>query len=89
MSKLDYGRIINVASNAGIENSGPVTFTTTKAALVAYTRSIGRVLAIEYPHIVAMQYSLESLLLLKDIGENYNNRSKESRTIYCRKMSIR
>ena len=53
MSTLDYGRIINVASNAGIENSGPVTFTTTKAALVAYTRSIGRVLAVDHPHIVA------------------------------------
>lgn len=53
MAHFDYGRIINVASNAGVENSGPVTFTTSKAALVAYTRSIGRVLASQYPHIVA------------------------------------
>lgn len=53
MVDLEYGRIINIASNAGIENSGPVTFTASKAALVAYTRSIGRVLASQHPHIVA------------------------------------
>jgi len=53
MAELEYARLINIASNAGIENSGPVTFTTTKAALVAYTRSIGRVLATKYPNVVA------------------------------------
>lgn len=53
MKKLAFGRIINIASNAGIENSGPVTFTTSKASLVAYTRSLGRVLASKYPNIVA------------------------------------
>lgn len=52
MSKKDYGRIVNISSNAGIENSGPVTFTVSKAALTAYTRSMGRVLATEYKNIV-------------------------------------
>ena len=35
-----------------MENSGPITFTTSKAALTAYTRSMGRVFAIESPGIV-------------------------------------
>ena len=47
-----YGRIINVTSCAGLENSGPVTFSAAKAALTAYTRSMGRVLAIEVPNVV-------------------------------------
>lgn len=52
MSKNKWGRIVNITSCAGLENSGPVTFTTAKAALTAYTRSMGRVLAIEDPNIV-------------------------------------
>lgn len=40
-----WGRIVNISSCAGLENSGPVTFSTAKAALTAYTRSMGRVLA--------------------------------------------
>lgn len=52
MKKNNWGRIINITSCAGMENSGPITFTTSKAALTAYTRSMGRVLAIESPGIV-------------------------------------
>jgi 3-oxoacyl-[acyl-carrier protein] reductase len=47
-----WGRIVNISSNAGIENSGPVTFSVSKAALTAYTRSMGRVLASTDPQIV-------------------------------------
>ena len=47
-----WGRIVNITSCAGLENSGPVTFSTVKAALSAYTRSMGRVLAMEEPSIV-------------------------------------
>lgn len=52
MKKKKWGRIVNITSCAGLENSGPVTFSTVKAALTAYTRSMGRVLAIEEEGIV-------------------------------------
>ena len=52
MKTRRWGRICNITSCAGLENSGPVTFSVAKAALTAYTRSMGRVLAIEEPGIV-------------------------------------
>jgi 3-oxoacyl-[acyl-carrier protein] reductase len=52
MKSVGWGRIVNITSCAGLENSGPVTFTTAKAALTAYTRSMGRILAIESPGTV-------------------------------------
>jgi NAD(P)-dependent dehydrogenase (short-subunit alcohol dehydrogenase family) len=52
MKVRGWGRVVNITSCAGLENSGPVTFSTVKAALTAYTRSMGRVLAIEAPKIV-------------------------------------
>jgi 3-oxoacyl-[acyl-carrier protein] reductase len=45
MQEKKWGRIVNIASTAGMENNGPVPFCTVKAALTAYTRSMGRVLA--------------------------------------------
>lgn len=52
MQKQKWGRILNITSCAGLENSGPVTFSAAKAALTAYTRSTGRVLAMESPGVV-------------------------------------
>jgi NAD(P)-dependent dehydrogenase (short-subunit alcohol dehydrogenase family) len=52
MKERHWGRIVNITSCAGLENSGPVTFSVAKAALTAYTRSMGRVLAMEEPGIV-------------------------------------
>lgn len=52
MKQRKWGRIVNITSCAGLENSGPVTFSTVKAALTAYTRSMGRVLAMEGPGVV-------------------------------------
>lgn len=52
MKARKWGRICNITSCAGLENSGPVTFSVAKAALTAYTRSMGRVLATEEPGIV-------------------------------------
>ena len=46
------GRIVNITSCAGLENSGPVTYSVSKAALTAYTRSMGRVLATESDNVV-------------------------------------
>jgi len=45
MKKKGWGRIVNISSTAGMENNGPITYCTAKAALTAYTRSLGRVLA--------------------------------------------
>jgi len=52
MKERGWGRIVNITSCGGMENRGPVTFCCAKAALTAYTRSMGRVLAIEEPGIV-------------------------------------
>ncbi len=45
MKKQGWGRIVHIASNASLENSGPVTYCVTKAALAAYSVSLGRELA--------------------------------------------
>jgi NAD(P)-dependent dehydrogenase (short-subunit alcohol dehydrogenase family) len=52
MKLREWGRIINITSIAGLEVSGPAPFNCAKAALTAYTRSMGRLLAIENPGIV-------------------------------------
>ena len=52
MKKKKWGRIVNITSCAGLENSGPVTYTVSKAALTAYTRTMGRILATESKNIV-------------------------------------
>lgn len=52
MKKKNWGRIVNITSIAGLEISGPSTFNASKAALTAYTRSVGRQLAIEKRNIV-------------------------------------
>ena len=45
MKKKNWGRIVNITSCAGLENSGPVTYTVSKAALTVYARTMGRILA--------------------------------------------
>lgn len=52
MKKKNWGRIINITSIAGLEISGPSTFNVSKAALTAYTKSVGRSLALEKKNIV-------------------------------------
>lgn len=52
MKEKDWGRIVNITAGAAMENSGPVPYCTSKAALTAYTRSMGRILAIETGNVV-------------------------------------
>ena len=52
MKAKGWGRIVNITSIAGLENSGPVPYCAAKAALTAYTHSMGRVLATESPGVV-------------------------------------
>ena len=52
MKSQDWGRIVTITSGAGLENSGPVTYCASKAALTAYTRTMGRILATETSNVV-------------------------------------
>tara|TARA_B100000902_G_C27299519_1_gene911966 strand:- start:352 stop:1143 length:792 start_codon:yes stop_codon:yes gene_type:complete len=52
MKKNNWGRIINITSVAGMEISGPSAFNASKAALTAYSKSVGRQLALEKRNIV-------------------------------------
>tara|TARA_Y100000389_G_scaffold204677_1_gene258800 strand:+ start:8094 stop:8882 length:789 start_codon:yes stop_codon:yes gene_type:complete len=52
MKKNGWGRIVNITSCAGLENMGPVTYGVAKAALTAYTRTMGRILATEAKKVV-------------------------------------
>lgn len=45
MQQRRWGRVIHISSIASMENQGPVTYCTIKAALTAYTRSLGGVVA--------------------------------------------
>jgi len=45
MRDQEWGRIVNISSISSLENQGPVTYCSAKAALTAYSRSMGRVLA--------------------------------------------
>lgn len=45
MKKQKWGRIVHIGSTSSMENNGPVTYCTSKAALAAYSRSMGRILA--------------------------------------------
>jgi len=52
MKSQGWGRSITITSLAALENSGPVTYCASKAALGAYTRTMGRILATETPNVV-------------------------------------
>ena len=45
MREQGWGRVVHIASTASVENNGPITYCAAKAALAAYSRSFGRVLA--------------------------------------------
>ena len=52
MKKNKWGRIVNITSCAGLENSGPVTYSVSKSSLTVYTRTMGRILATEGGEVV-------------------------------------
>ena len=45
MQKRGWGRVVHISSISAMENHGPVTYCAVKAALTAYTRSFGGVVA--------------------------------------------
>jgi 3-oxoacyl-[acyl-carrier protein] reductase len=63
MRSQRWGRILNISAGASLENSGPVPYCSTKAALTAYTRSMGRILA---PDGVVMSVLLPGVVITED-----------------------
>ncbi len=45
LQERKWGRVINISSIASVENQGPVPYCAIKAALTAYTRSMGRIVS--------------------------------------------
>lgn len=60
MIDKEWGRIVNITAGAALENSGPVPYSSMKAAYTAYTRSMARVLA---PTGVVMSALLPGVVL--------------------------
>jgi 3-oxoacyl-[acyl-carrier protein] reductase len=55
MIEQKWGRIVNISAGSAMENNGPVTYCSIKAALTAYSRCMGRVLAPENVVMSAVQ----------------------------------
>lgn len=62
MIKKKWGRIINVSSISALENQGPPSYCAAKAALNAYTRSLGRYVS---KHNVIMTSIMPGAVLTK------------------------
>ncbi len=65
MKQRNWGRIINLSSGASMEHSATVSYCASKAALTAYTRCMGRILAIEASNVV-MSAVLPGAMLMED-----------------------
>ena len=79
MKKKNWGRIINITSIAGIEISGPASFNASKAALTAYTRSVGRQLALEKRNIVMTAVAPGVIVTEKGHWNKKNMKSKHAK----------
>ncbi|HBN10242.1 MAG TPA: NAD(P)-dependent oxidoreductase [Cyanobacteria bacterium UBA8530] len=72
MQEGSWGRIVHISSIAALENHGPVPYCSIKAALTAYTRSMGRFLA---PKGIVMSAVLPGAVLTE--GGYWDNASRE------------
>jgi NAD(P)-dependent dehydrogenase (short-subunit alcohol dehydrogenase family) len=79
MKKKGWGRIVNIGSISGIENRGPVTFCAAKAALLAFTKGMGRILAQESPGVV-MSAVLPGIVMTE--GGHWAKASEEHKARY-------
>ena len=77
MKKKNWGRIINITSVAGMEISGPSAFNASKAALTAYSKSVGRQLALEKRNIVMT--ALAPGIVLTEKGHWKKNSEEKSK----------
>jgi 3-oxoacyl-[acyl-carrier protein] reductase len=80
MRQKAWGRIVNISSTASLENNGPVPYCASKAALSAYTRSMGRVLALEGGAVI-MTAVLPGVIITEDghWGGKYKEDSEHAR----------
>ena len=79
MEKNNWGRIVNITSVAGMEISGPSTFNASKAALTAYTKSVGRALALEKKNVVMTAVAPGVIITEKGHWNNKTSKSKHAK----------
>jgi NAD(P)-dependent dehydrogenase (short-subunit alcohol dehydrogenase family) len=73
MQEDKWGRVVHISSIASMENHGPVTYCSMKAALTAYTRSLGGVVA---PDGVVVSAVLPGAVFTE--GGYWDNTSKDN-----------
>jgi 3-oxoacyl-[acyl-carrier protein] reductase len=88
MKKDNWGRIVNITSIAGLEISGPSTFNASKAALTAYTRSVGRQLALEKRNIVMTAVAPGVIITEKGHWNPNNIKSKHAKQYLKNRTAI-
>jgi NAD(P)-dependent dehydrogenase (short-subunit alcohol dehydrogenase family) len=88
MRDRNWGRIVQISSIAATENQGPVPYGSVKAALTAYTRSMGRVIA---PDGVVMTAVLPGSVLTDggDWEKMIENRPDHVKKFLADRMAIR
>jgi len=80
MKKKNWGRIVNITSVAGMEISGPSTYNASKAALTAYTKSVGRTLALEKKNVVMTAVAPGVIVTKKGYWNKKTIKSKHARS---------
>lgn len=88
MCSRGWGRVVHISSIAAMENQGPVPYCSMKAALTAYTRSMGRVVA---SRGVVMTAVLPGAVFTKDgyWDMAQTERPDHVRTYLAERMAIR
>lgn len=79
MKKKNWGRVVHISSISAMENHGPVSYCSIKAALTAYARSMGRVVA---PDGIVMTAVLPGAVLTKG---GYWDKASQARPEHVRK----
>jgi len=87
MKEKKWGRIVNITAGASMENSGPVPYSSLKAAYTAYSRSMARVLALEKTGIV-MSAVLPGVVVTEDGHWTPNNANSEHAEKYLKERTV-
>jgi len=87
MKKNKWGRIVNITAGASMENSGPVPYSSLKAAYTAYSRSMARVLALEKTGIV-MSAVLPGVVITEDGHWTPNNANSDHAEKYLKERTV-
>jgi len=87
MKEKKWGRIVNITAGASMENSGPVPYSSLKAAYTAYSRSMARVLALEKTGIV-MSAVLPGVVITEDGHWTPGNANSEHAEKYLKERTV-